>query len=204
MKTQRKKTALHTPYYHPGQITIAIIIFNNKTTSPTSNSIMSNDSDPNSNYHYYEFMHRHLSVRERELRTIKDEYAFLQSCGGVSMQDMAYFRASVLRHALLVDCGRNNHNINNNNSNDDIVVVKQEGGGQPPPPPLSSPIISLKSMLLDIITRDQADNINKICRHVRPLLEREGIRTFCRHHATHVRAVDQPRVAELLQREGVV
>ncbi len=140
---------------------------------------------------YYKFMHRHLSVRERELRAIKDEYAFLQSCGGVSLEDMAYYRASVLRHTLpLLPC----HHATT--SDDDAIIVKPE---KP-----DSPLISLKSLLLDIITRDQADNINKICRHVRPLLEREGIRTYCRHHATHVRAVDQPRVAELLQREGVV
>jgi hypothetical protein len=132
---------------------------------------------------FYDFMHRHLSVRERELRMIKDEYAFIQSCGGASAEDMAYFRASVLRH-----------------SRPPICIVKQEAASESSAPPL----VSLKSMLLDIITSEQAENINKICRHVRPLLEREGIRTYCRHHATHVRSADLQRVTALLQKEGVV
>jgi hypothetical protein len=78
------------------------------------------------------------------------------------------------------------------------VIIKAE-------PTNDTPVsISLKSMLLDIITTEQADQINKICRHVRPLLEREGIRTFCRHHATHVRSADLPRVRSLLEKEGMV
>lgn len=158
---------------------LKILLFAPHTSNPTHPT-----PSKMSDLAYYEFMHRHLSVRERELRAIKDEYAFLQSCGGVSMEDMAFFRASVLRHTLPTTTG---------------VSIKQEKPESP-----ESPLVSLKSMLLDIITRDQAENINKICRHVRPLLEREGIRTFCRHHATHVRTADQPRVAELLLREGVV
>ena len=139
---------------------------------------------------YCDFMHRHLSIREREMRMLRDEYAFLQSCGGVTSEEMDYFRTSVLRF-------RNHPPI--------TITIKDEPGKEPldiPPP--SSPLISLKSMLLDIITREQADNINKICRHVRPILDREGIRTFCRHHATHVRSSDQQRVMEVLQKEGIV
>ena len=138
---------------------------------------------------FYDFMHRHLSVRERELRMIKDEYAFIQSCGGASAEDMAYFRASVLRHSRPRP----------------MCIVKQEqqeeaAGGEGHAPSL----VSLKSMLLDIITSEQAENINKICRHVRPLLDRDGIRTFTRHHATHVRLADVARVRELMQKEGMV
>ena len=52
-------------------------------------------------YPYYDFMYRHLSIREWELRLVKDEYAFLQSCGGVTVNDMAYFRTSVMRYSML-------------------------------------------------------------------------------------------------------
>ena len=136
---------------------------------------------------YHDFMLRHLSIRERELRAIKDEFAFLQACGGVSSEDMAGFRASVLRHT------RPQHQP------PATIVIKEEYDESQPPPAL----VSLKSMVLDCITQPQADNINKICRHIRPLLDREGIRTFCRHHATHVRSADLPRVVAVLQREGI-
>lgn len=134
---------------------------------------------------YYEFMQRHLSVREWELRVLRDEHAFLQSCGGVSPEDLAYFRTAVLRYS----------------KPQGLVNIKKEPES---PSPRQSPLVSLKSMLLDIITHGQTDNINKICRHVRPLLEREGIHTYCRHHATHVRSADLPRVTALLQKEGIV
>ena len=134
---------------------------------------------------FFDFMTQHLSLRERELRLIQDEFSFLQTCGGVSPQDMAHLRDSVLRHTR---------------PQPSPVVVKAE----PKDTDHTSSIISLKSMLLDIITTEQADQINKICRHVRPLLEREGIRTFCRHHATHVRSADMPRVRSLMEKEGMV
>jgi hypothetical protein len=135
---------------------------------------------------FFDFMTQHLSIRERELHLVRDEYAFLQSCGGVSHEDMVHFRNTVLRHTRPVPAI--------------MPTIKQE----PHDEPKSGSIISLKSMLLDIITHEQADNINKICRHVRPLLDREGIRTFCRHHATHVRSADLERIRLLLQREGMV
>lgn len=130
---------------------------------------------------FFDVMSNHLSIRERELHLIRNEFNFLQSCGGVSVEDMAHFSNTVLRHTRPV-----------------MPIIKQEPRDESP-----SSIISLKSMLLDIITHEQADNINKICRHVRPLLDREGIRTFCRHHATHVRSADIERVRLLLQREGM-
>jgi hypothetical protein len=134
---------------------------------------------------YFDFMTQHLSIRERELRIIQEEFAFLQACGGVSQEDMAHIRDNVLRHTRPYV--------------QSPVVIKAE-----PKDTDHSTIISLKSMLLDIITAEQADQINKICRHVRPLLEREGIRTFCRHHATHVRSADMPRVRSLMEKEGMV
>ena len=134
---------------------------------------------------FYEFMHRHLSIRERELRAIKDEYAFLQACGGTSAEDMAHFRSSVLRYTRP-----------HPQPSSPTIVIKDEND-------VSPALVSLKSMILDIITQPQADNINKICRHIRPLLDREGIRTFCRHHATHVRSADLPRVVAVLQKEGI-
>jgi hypothetical protein len=132
------------------------------------------------------FMEHCFSIRERELNLLKDEYAFLQACGGITSDDMAHFRASVLRHTRPPPV---------------TIRIKEE---EEPPKSSDSPIVSLKSMLLDIITHDQADNINKICRHVRPLLDRDGIRTFTRHHATHVRLADVARVRELMQKEGMV
>ena len=138
---------------------------------------------------FFDFMTQHLSIRERELRIIQDEFSFLQTCGGVTPQDMAHIRENVLRHTRP-------HPL----PPPLPVVVKAE----PKDTDHTSSIISLKSMLLDIITTEQADQINKICRHVRPLLEREGIRTFCRHHATHVRSADMPRVRSLMEKEGMV
>lgn len=135
---------------------------------------------------FYDFMYHHLSIREWELRVVKDEFTFLQSCGGLSSNDMANFRASVLRYT-------------NPQQSPVIVTIKDEDDQAPPPPAL----VSLKSMLLEILTLDQADNINKICRHVRPLLDREGIRTFCRRHATHVRSADLSKVMAVLQKEGI-
>ena len=136
--------------------------------------------------YFFDYMTQHLSIRERELRIIQDEFAFLQTCGGVSPEDMTHIRCNVLRHTRppLLQAP---------------VVIKAEPSDTDAPA-----VISLKSMLLDIITAEQADQINKICRHVRPLLEREGIRTFCRHHATHVRSADLPRVRSLMEREGMV
>ena len=131
---------------------------------------------------FFDFMSNHLSIRERELHLIRNEFTFLQSCGGVSTEDMAHFSNTVLRHTRPV-----------------MPTIKQEPIDQP-----KSTLVSLKSMLLDIITHEQADNINKICRHVRPLLDREGIHTFSRHHATHVRSADIERVRLLLRREGMV
>jgi len=130
---------------------------------------------------FYDFMNRHLSIRERELCALKDEYAFLQTCGGVSSEEMTHFRASVLRFTRTPT----------------TIVIKDEPDDESPA------LISLKSMILDVITTPQADNINKICRHIRPLLDREGIRTFCRHHATHVRSADLPRIVAVLQKEGI-
>ncbi len=132
---------------------------------------------------FYEFMNRHLSIRERELCALKDEYAFLQTCGGVSSEEMTHFRASVLRFTQTTTTR--------------AIVIKDEPDDESPA------LVSLKSMILDVITTPQADNINKICRHIRPLLDREGIRTFCRHHATHVRSADLPRIVVVLQKEGI-
>jgi hypothetical protein len=133
----------------------------------------SSSSDP-----FYDFMCRHLSIRERELHVIKEEYAFLQSCGGVTSEDMARLRASI-QHCT--------------------TQIKEE-----PKDEIATHLVSLKSMLLEIITHSQTDNINKICRHVKPLLEREGIRTFNRHHATHVRSTDIARVRSVLEKDGIV
>ena len=132
----------------------------------------------------FSFMEHCFSLRERELNILKDEYAFLQTCGGITSDDMAHFRSSVLGHIRPPPV---------------TIRIKDEGEQ-----PKDSPMISLKSMLLDIITHDQAENINKICRHVRPLLDRDGIRTFTRHHATHVRLADVARVREVMQKEGMV
>ena len=134
---------------------------------------------------FYDFMCRHLSIREWELYLMKQEYSFLQACGGVTPDDMARFRAGVMGYS-------------NTNYYQTATVIKQE------PTEPTPAIVSLKSMLLEIITHDQTDNVNKICRHIRPLLEREGIRTFCRHHATHVRSADIQRVRSILEREGMV
>ena len=134
-------------------------------------------------------MCRHLSIREWELYLMKQEYSFLQACGGVSPDDMARFRAGVM--------GYNNSSVDKFNSS---IIIKQESN----PPEQTPAIVSLKSMLLEIITAEQTDSINKICRHVRPLLDKEGIRTFCRHHATHVRAADVQRVRSVLEKEGMV
>jgi hypothetical protein len=141
---------------------------------------MSAPSDP-----FYDFMCRHLSIREWDLYLMKQEYSFLQACGGVTPEDMARFRTGVMGYSQA--------------SFQTAVVIKQEPPDSPQPA-----LISLKSMLLEIITREQTDNINKICRHVRPLLDREGIRTFCRHHATHVRSADSQRVRSILEREGMI
>ena len=139
---------------------------------------------------YYDLMYHHLSIREWELRLVKDEYAFLiQSCGGVSANDMAYFRASVMRIPMLP--------ITTTTIAKDEEEEALNATTTPPA------IVSLKSMLLEIITIDQAYNINKICRHIRPLLEREGIRTYCRHHATHVRSADLNRIVSVMQKEGI-
>ena len=119
---------------------------------------------------FYDFMCRHLSIREWELNLMKEEYTFLQACGGVTPDDQARFRAGFDR------------------------AVKPE----------QSALVSLKSMILDIISPEQADDINKICRHVRPLLDREGIPTFCRHHAAHVRSADAERVRSVLEKDGMV
>ena len=156
------------------------------TTTATTTAAATNYYD----FPFYDFMYRHLSIREWEMRLVKDEYAFLQSCGGVSANDTAHFRASVLRYTTP---------SYNNNNQPIVITVKDEGGEEENKPA----IVSLKSMLLEIITIDQADNINKICRHIRPLLDREGIRTFCRHHAIHVRSADLHRVVALLQKEGI-
>ena len=135
--------------------------------------------------YFFDYMTQHLSIGERELRIIQDEFSFLQTCGGVTPEDMTHIRGNVLRHTRP-------------SVQSPVVIIKAE-------PTNDTPVsISLKSMLLDIITTEQADQINKICRHVRPLLEREGIRTFCRHHATHVRSADLPRVRSLLEKEGMV
>lgn len=131
---------------------------------------------------YYDFMSQHLSIRERELHVIKEEYAFLQSCGGVTSEDMARLRASILHCS---DC---------------TIQIKEE----PKDETIAAHLVSLKSMLLEIITHSQTDNINKICRHVKPLLDREGIRTFNRHHATHVRSTDIVRVRSVLEKDGIV
>ena len=136
---------------------------------------MSAPNDP-----FYDFMCRHLSIREWELYLMKEEYSFLQACGGVSPDEMNHFRAGIMGY-----------------SRPFTKPIKPEPQDEPA-------LVSLKSMLLDIITREQTDNINKICRHVRPLLDREGIRTFCRHHATHVRSADIQRVREVLEKEGMI
>ena len=149
-----------------------------KTTAATENT-----------YPYYDFMYRHLSIREWELRLVKDEYAFLQSCGGVTVNDMAYFRTSVMRYSMLPTV-----------KNEKSEEAEEETNTTTIP---ASSIVSLKSMLLEIITTDQAFNINKICRHIRPLLDREGIRTYCRHHAIHVRSADLNRIVAVLQKEGI-
>ncbi len=123
---------------------------------------------------FYDFMCRHLSIREWDLNLMKEEYAFLQACGGLTPDDHARFRSGFAGY---------------------YAAVKE----QP-----AAPLVSLKSVLLAIISREQTDDINKICRHVRPLLDREGIPTFCRHHAAHVRSADTERVRAVLERDGIV
>ena len=145
-------------------------------TIPTTHTPM----DP-----FFDFMTQHLNIRERELRIIEHEFSFLQTCGGVTPEDMAHIRENVLRHTR---------------SQPPPVMIKTESKDTDH----TSSTMSLKSMLLDIITTEQADQINKICRNVRPLLEREGIHTFSRHHATHVRSADMPRVRLLMEKEGMV
>ena len=135
---------------------------------------------------FYNFMCRHLSIREWELSLLKEEYAFLQTCGGVSPEDMVRFRASIAGYSTRTHVKREREED------------EEEEEQQPP-----SQLVSLKSMLLEIITLSQTDNINRVCRHVRPLLDRDGIRTFCRHHATYVRSADLPRVRSVLEREGM-
>ncbi len=147
---------------------------------------------------YYTFMCKHLSIRERELRLIQDEYAFLQSCGGVSSDDMAQFRASVLSRTRSVQQAIVIKDEPSDYAAPSAIVIKDEPRDDVPS------VVSLKSMLLEIITHEQAENINKICRHIRPLLERDGIRTFLRNHSTHVRSADQQRVAAVMQKEGMV
>ena len=121
---------------------------------------------------FYDFMCRHLSIREWELYLMKEEYTILQACGGVTPDDQARLRAGLAGYAR--------------------PAVKEEPA-----------LVSLKSVLLEIISQEQTNNINKICRHVRPLLDREGIPTFCRHHAAHVRSDDVHRVRAVIERDGM-
>ena len=134
---------------------------------------------------FYEQKTRTLSLREHELRVLREEFSFLQTCcGGVSDDDVARYRASVLKHSVSTPV-----------PSEEVVVIKDEpqeeeatlqGGG----------LVSLKSVLLGLGCNPQS--INTSCRRVKALLVRSKIPIFCRHGATHVRVSDCMRIKSVI------
>jgi len=157
-------------------------------------STLTTNYDPHA---LYEHMTRAFSLREHELRVVRDEFAFLQTCGGVSNEDIARFRVAVLKHMppLIADNDNNNDVIvvkdepddTNNETTKDGEIHSLQGGG----------LISLKSMLL-ALGCNPASSINQQCRRVKALLLMSHIPTFRRHGATHVLVSDCMRVKSVL------
>jgi hypothetical protein len=130
-----------------------------------------------------------LQVREAELRVAREELAFLQACGGVGAEDVKRLRAGL---GLAAADSR------------DVVVVKEERvsdyEGSPPLPASSSSssscsLVSLETVLAPLIAADSS--VAQLCRRVRPVLEREGVRVFKRQKAVHVRSGDVEKVLAL-------
>ncbi len=126
-----------------------------------------------------------LQVREAELRVAREELAFLRACGGVGAEDVKRLRAGL---GLAAADSR------------DVVVVKEERvsedeGSFPLPASSSSGLVSLETVLAPLIAADSS--VAQLCRRVRPVLEREGVRVFKRQKAVHVRSGDVEKVLAL-------
>jgi hypothetical protein len=125
-----------------------------------------------------------LQVREAELRVAREELAFLQACGGAGEDDVRRLRAGLGMAAVKEE-------------RPDVVVVGEdndracavEANVQ------TGSLISLKSILTPLIATDAS--VNRLCRRVRPVLERHGMPTYKRRKAVHVLRSDAARVAEV-------
>ena len=129
-----------------------------------------------------------LQLREASLRVAREELAFLQACGGVGAEDVRRLRVGLgmvdsLNGAAVVD-------------NTDVVVVEEDGaGGVVVKKEPCGELVSLKSILLPLATSDIS--VTRLCRMVRPLLERHGVATFKRHKVVHVLRSQAVRVRDV-------
>ena len=143
---------------------------------------------------YYD-PHAKFSLREHELRVIRDEFEFLQTCGGVSNEDIARFRVQVLKHMPPLLNANNNDGI----QHEEVIVVKDEpedNNSVNNTTLQGSGLVSLKSVLLGIGCHPRS--INTSCRRVKALLLRSKIPTLCRNGATHVRVSDCMRIKSVI------
>jgi hypothetical protein len=124
-----------------------------------------------------------LQVREAELRVAREELAFLQACGGAGEDDVRRLRAG-LGMAVVKE------------ERPDVVVVGEDDNAVEKVASAGGPLVSLKSILAPLMIATDA-SVSRLCRRVRPVLERHGMPTYKRRKAVHVLSSDAARVAEV-------
>jgi hypothetical protein len=125
-----------------------------------------------------------LQVREAELRVAREELAFLQACGGAGEDDVRRLRAGLGMAAVKEE------------RPDAVVVVGEDDNAVEKVASAGGPLVSLKSILAPLMIATDA-SVSRLCRRVRPVLERHGMPTYKRRKAVHVLSSDAARVAEV-------
>ena len=135
-----------------------------------------------------------LEIRERSLRSVRDEMDLLNMCGGLFPEDVARLRSSIVGNV-----GPSGDQVNAV----PVIVVKAEPV-EPVVPVVklhhNQPTMSLKSMLQSMLPTPVSDSqMTQLCKRMKRRMT--TLYTFQKHKATFVMTQDWLQVRAALEKE---
>ena len=137
----------------------------------------------------YQYLCNVLEIRERSLRSVREEVDLLNMCGGLSQDDIVRLRASIVG------------NISTGDPHNAIpaIVIKDEPTKAATHNP-NQPTTSLKAMIQGMLPCLLPDSqITQLCKRVKRRIT--TVYTFQRHKATFLLTNDWPHVRAALEQE---
>ena len=132
-----------------------------------------------------------LEVKERTLRTVREELDLLNMCGGVFPNDIARLRGVIVGNEL--------QGVNEHCAPVSAIVIKDEPEDNVPRHH-NQPTTSLKAMLQGMLPCLLSDaHMIQLCKRIKRRIS--NVYTFRRHQATFVLAADWEPIRDALQVE---